>query len=115
MVWKTAGLGLLLSGLVGLGFGAGSGSVAGLAAAGFGGLATAAQTLAVRLMGPAVGGPVHRQFQRHGLGIGLRLIGVVALPVAVVADRALFPPIPSAFGYLGVLVPLLFLETRLFR
>jgi hypothetical protein len=73
------------------------------------------QVAAVRLMAPAVGGPPHRQFRRYGLGMALRLAGVVALPVAVVIDRATFPPAPSAFGYLLVLVPLLFLETRLFR
>lgn len=115
MVWKTAGLGALLTALVAAGFWIGQGPAAGRAGAMFGGLAVVVQTVAVRLMGPAVGGPVHRQFQRHGLGMGLRLLGVVALPVAVVVDRVAFPPIPSAFGYLGVLLPLLFLETRLFR
>ena len=29
--------------------------------------------------------------------------------------RELFPPLPSALGYVGVVIPLLFLETRLLK
>jgi hypothetical protein len=40
----------------------------------------------------------------------------VALVAVVVAlDQAHFPPLPTAFGFLGVLLPLLFLEVRLVR
>ena len=53
--------------------------------------------------------------RRWAMGMGLRLGGIVLFVVAVVADRALFPPVPSAAGYLGVLIPLLFLEARLLR
>jgi hypothetical protein len=35
--------------------------------------------------------------------------------LAVTLDRALFPPLPTAFAFLGVLVPLLFMEVRLVR
>ena len=50
-----------------------------------------------------------------GLGIGLRFAGVVALAVLTLVLPARFPPLPSAFGFLGVLLPLLFLELRLTR
>ncbi len=48
-------------------------------------------------------------------GMGLRLAGVAALAAAIVIDRTVFPPLPSALGFLGVLVPLLFLEVRWVR
>jgi hypothetical protein len=48
-------------------------------------------------------------------GMGLRLAGVAALATAIVIDRTVFPPLPSALGFLGVLVPLLFLEVRWVR
>jgi hypothetical protein len=47
--------------------------------------------------------------------MGLRLAGVAALAAAIVIDRTVFPPLPSALGFLGVLVPLLFLEVRWVR
>jgi hypothetical protein len=45
----------------------------------------------------------------------LRGLGVALVAVAVTLDRSLFPPLPTAFAFLGVLVPLLFLEVRLVR
>lgn len=45
-------------------------------------------------------------------GVALRFGGVVILGVAVVVNRQLFPPLPAALGYLGVLIPLLVLELR---
>jgi hypothetical protein len=77
----------------------------------FGLLATAIQAVAHSLVraGP---GP----FPKHwGTGVALRLGGVVLFAVAVSVAPATFPPLPTAFGYLGVLVPLLFMETRLSR
>jgi hypothetical protein len=44
--------------------------------------------------------------------MGLRLGGVVLLMVAVVVRRDLFDPLPTALGFLGVLIPLLFFEAR---
>jgi hypothetical protein len=38
---------------------------------------------------------------------------VVLIVVAVMTHRELFPPLPTAFAYLGVLIPLLFGETYL--
>lgn len=115
MVWQTAGLGVALSLGLAAAFGALRGPEAATAAGLFGGLGTAIQTGAVALMRPAIGREAHVQFRRFGAGMGLRLLGVVAIPVAVLADRAQFAPVPTAFGYLGVIVPLLFFETRLFK
>ena len=45
------------------------------------------------------------------------LFGILGLlvVVAIVVDRGRFPPLPTAFGFLGVLIPLLFLEVRFVR
>lgn len=77
--------------------------------------ATALQTVAWALVRPVRDGAFGRVFARWGMGMGLRLLGVVLFAAAVVADRELFPPLPTAFAYLGVLLPLLFMETRLVR
>jgi hypothetical protein len=81
----------------------------------FGGLATGIQWVAWRAVQPVLEGPFARVMSRWAIGMGLRLGGVVAFVVAVIADRELFPPLPTAFGYLGVVVPLLVLETRWLR
>ncbi len=45
-------------------------------------------------------------------GMALRFGGVVAFAVAVAVNRTVFPPLPTALGYLGVIIPLLALELR---
>jgi hypothetical protein len=40
------------------------------------------------------------------------LAGVVVFAVAVALGKAWLAPLPSAIGFLGVLIPLLLLETR---
>jgi hypothetical protein len=81
----------------------------------FGALATAIQVGAVALVRPVVGAPFAAFIKRWGVGMGLRLLGVVIFVVAVSVDRQRFPPLATAFGYLGVLLPLLFTETRFLR
>ncbi len=81
----------------------------------FGGLATIIQLAAVLVVKPAMDGPVKPLMIRWGIGMGLRLIGVVLFLVAVLWSRDIFPPLPTAFAYLGVLVPLLFTELRLIK
>jgi hypothetical protein len=49
------------------------------------------------------------------MGMGLRFGGLVAFAVLVATDRERFPPLPSALGLVGVLIPLLFMEIRLLR
>jgi hypothetical protein len=81
----------------------------------FGLLATAIQMASAALIQPAVQREFKVLIRRWGIGVGLRLGGVVVFVVAVAARRDLFPPLPTAFGYLGVVVPLLFTEIRFLR
>ncbi len=81
----------------------------------FGGLATIIQFFAVLLVKPYLNGELKMLMVRWGYGMGLRLLGVVLFVVAVLAARDIFPPLPTAFAYLGVLVPLLFTEIRLIK
>jgi len=115
MVGKTAGFGagltIAVTGVALLVWG----GKAAAGCAGFGLLATVLQTAAVAVMQPAIGAHHVTMFKRYGAGLALRLVGVVAIPVAVLLARDWFPPLAAALGYLGVLVPLLFYETRLFR
>ena len=85
------------------------------AAAGFGLLATVIHLAAVALLKPAIDGPYKKLMARWAMGMGLRLLGVGVFLVAVTMRRALFPPLPAAIGYVGVLLPLLFSEMRLLR
>ena len=82
-----------------------------VAASAFGALATGIQVAAHRLSTASTN--PRSPFPTGWLwGTALRLGGVVAIAVAVVANRQLFPPLPTALGYLGVLIPLLVLELR---
>jgi hypothetical protein len=78
----------------------------------FGLLAVAIQLGAGRAMRGATLLPHAEFLKRYGIGMGLRLGGVVVLLLAIVLRRDLFPPLPTALGFLGVLIPLLFLEAR---
>lgn len=49
----------------------------------------------------------------YAVGMALRVVGVMVLGVLITIDSGMFPPGPAALGYLGVLLPLLWLETRL--
>jgi hypothetical protein len=83
------------------------------AAISFGLVATVISAIAARTLKPGLAGPYADLVRHFAVGMGLRLAGIVLFVVAVVADRTLFPPFPAAFGYLGVVVPLLFVETKL--
>lgn len=112
---KLAGLGICLTALITAAAWMAWGPNAILGAAFFGVLATALQLVAVALLRPVLGGPFGVLVRRWGMGMGLRLVGVVLFAALVTLDRELFPPLPSALGYVGVVVPLLFLETRLLK
>lgn len=86
-----------------------------LPAVAFGLLATAIQQVAWTVVRPALDAPFPSLMKRWGIGMGLRVLGVVVFAAAVLADRELFPPLPTALAYLGVLIPLLFMETRRLR
>lgn len=92
-----------------------AGPQAAVAAAVFGVVATVIQLGAFRLMKVVRGQPVERFIARWGAGMGLRFLGIVALALAAGLDSRHFPAIPTAAGFLGVLIPLLFLEVRLIR
>ena len=80
-----------------------------------GGVALVAQTWAVLLLRPVMRAP-NPQFMARWLGgMGIRLAGAAAVLIVAVTYRALLPPLPAVLGYLGVLLPLLFLETRFLK
>ena len=81
----------------------------------FGVVATLIQVAALRALKQGWRGDTAALFKSFGVGLGLRLLGVVVLGAAIGLFRPQFPPVPSAIGFLGVLVPLLFLEVKLVR
>ncbi len=91
------------------------GGQAAMAAASFGALATAIQLGSLALLKPARRAPLQRFLARWGAGMGLRFLGIVAIALAAGLDPAHFPPLATALGFLGVLIPLLFFEVRLIR
>jgi hypothetical protein len=84
--------------------------------AGIGGAAAiVAQLGAVVLLRPAMRAsqPVFMARWLGGMGVRALVLGTV-LGVAA-THRAALPPLPVSLGFLGVLLPLLFLETRFVR
>lgn len=84
-----------------------------VAAAAFGLLATAIQAVALHLMRRRRGAAFPALLAAWGAGMGLRLGGILVFMVVVALWRDRFPPLASAMGFLGVLLPLLALEIRL--
>lgn len=78
-------------------------------------LATVVQWAATRRLRREYHGSTPDFLKAVGAGMALRMMGVLLMLAAIVLDRGLFAPLPTAFGFLGVLVPLLFLEVRLVR
>ena len=115
MVAKTAALGAALAGVVAATAWAVWGAGAAFAAGGLGLTAAVLQTLAVVLLQPRLRSPSGPFMKRWMLGTALRFAGVVMVGAAVWLDRTTFPPLPSAVGFLSVMVPLLFFEARLIR
>jgi hypothetical protein len=91
------------------------GGQAALAAGVFGALAVAIQLAAIGLVQPVRAAPFQRFLARWGAGMGLRLLGVLGIALAAGLDPAHFPPLAAAAGFLGVLLPLLFVEVRVIR
>lgn len=79
----------------------------------FGLLATGIQVIAVRQLKRGLNAPYADLMKRFAIGMGLRMAGILLFVIAVLIDRTLFPPLPAAFGYLGVVVPLLLAEKKL--
>jgi hypothetical protein len=100
---------------LGVGLVAAAGVIGGRSAALGGGVALVAQVWAVLLLRPVMRAP-NPQFMARWLGgMGIRFLAMGALIVWVFTHRASFPPLPAVFGFLGVLLPLLFLETRFLK
>jgi hypothetical protein len=51
----------------------------------------------------------------YGLGMVLRFMGVASIWLLVTRRPGLYAIWPSAMGYLGAVLPLLYVETRLSR
>ena len=67
------------------------------------------------LLRPAMDAPQEQFFARWLGGMGVRALAVAALLAYAVTDRARLDPLAGSLGYLGVLLPLLFLETKFLR
>ncbi len=73
-----------------------------------GGVAVIAQLWAVALLQPKMRAPNPEFMARWLGGMGIRLLGV---GVVLIVSRT----VPALLSYVGVLLPLLFLETRFLR
>ena len=73
-----------------------------------GGVALLAQLWAVALLRPRMRAPNPEFMARWLGGIGIRFLGV---GIVLIASRT----VPALLAYVGVLLPLLFLETRFLR
>lgn len=84
--------------------------------AGVGGVvAVVAQTGAVFLIRPVIGAPSKEFVPRWLAGMALRAALVIGLVVFAALHRSIVSPLPAALGCLGVLLPLLFTETRFLK
>ena len=80
-----------------------------------GAVAVAAQLAAVALLRPALRAP-QRVFMARWLGgMGVRALALGALLVYGVTERAALGSLPASLGFLGVLLPLLFVETEFLK
>jgi hypothetical protein len=92
-----------------------AGAIGGKPAAIGGGVAVAAQAWAVALLRPKMRAPNPEFMARWLGGMGIRFLAFALLAVWVIALRAVFAPLNALLGFVGVLLPLLFLETRFLR
>ncbi len=85
-------------------------------AAGIGGAAAlGAQLGAVALLRPAMRAAQPVFMARWLGGMGVRALAVGLVVAIAATHRAELAPLPTSLGFLGVLLPLLFLETRFLR
>ncbi len=81
----------------------------------FGAVATGIQVYASRLMVGHQDATLQQFMGRWLTGTALRFGGAILAMVVAVLNPALFPPLAAGLGFLGVLIPLLFLEVRTLR
>lgn len=79
------------------------------------GPAFAAQIAATRLLAPAMAASAAQFNQRWVLGMAVRGSSFLVVAVIIVVLKDVLPPGWTAAGYLGVLLPLLFVETRFLK
>ena len=80
-----------------------------------GAVALAAQLGAVALLRPAMEAP-YRVFMARWLGgMGIRALSLGGLLAVAATHRAALPLLATTLGFLGVLLPLLFLEIRFLK
>jgi len=85
-------------------------------AAAIGGLAAlAAQLGAVALLRPAMRAPQPVFMARWLGGMGLRALALGLVLALAATHRGVLAPLAASLGFLGVLLPLLFLETRFLK
>lgn len=89
-----------------------SGRVGATAAATAGVVAVGVSLLAVRLVRKSGRKPTVDQLMVYAIGVVLRFAGVGVVGLLVIRNPTAFPPLPTALGYLGVVLPLLYMETR---
>lgn len=107
--------GLLILAALGAGLVAAAFAVGGKPAAIGGGVAVVAQLWAVSLLRPKMRAPNPEFMARWLGGMAIRLLAAGALVTWAATHRASLPVLPAALGYIGVLLPLLFLETRFLK
>lgn len=100
-------IGLVLAGIVAAVAWRGWGLEAAVGAGVAGLLAAGIESAAVSLLRPALQPPFERLFKRWGMGLGLRLGGLLLVVAAMLRWPGRFPPVPTAIGFLAVLIPLL--------
>jgi hypothetical protein len=109
------GLGVLLTLIVALLLWVGWDGRTALAGGAFGLLATVIHVGAVAALKEVWDAPFRELARGWGIGMVLRLAGAVVWMAAVLLRGESFPPLPTAIGYLGVLIPLLFTEIRFLK
>lgn len=77
-----------------------------------GAVAIGVSLLAWRLVRRTGREPTVDQLMVYGIGMVLRFVGVGVVGLLVTRKPTTFPPLPTALGYLGVVLPLLYMETR---
>jgi hypothetical protein len=80
-----------------------------------GGAATGIELVAARWLVRGLASTTRDTMQGFVAGMLFRLLGIGLFAGLVLWNREVFAPLPTALGFLGVLIPLLFLETRFIR
>jgi len=80
-----------------------------------GAVAVGAQLVALALIRPVMGAPNKAFVPRWLAGMGIRAAAVIGLVIYAAMHRSQIALLPAALGCLGVLLPLLFTETRFLK